>query len=308
MAQEEDVCSRNPSPTLPSNPAPAMTASDAYATDVVPALMQTMHRPSPQTGVDIFESKPAISINRRTPNWLMEMSCEAYCRAVRIFGHLPLFKKYNTHPQLMHHQPETVELYMKYADFSLPVLWFVPESITILQLVNLGLKHTWWKGDLDLPITATYDPNGTSSRRTDGSEHPIGNSERGGYWVLWRPRLLLMSSRATLREQRWLMALLAHRLKVPKREIVLGDLAEQAVLWVQARAEGLIVNRDFRTVRSVTGYSKALIEGDRFRASDISCGIGYSSRGPDVENSVLEVTDYGNSVRITGLGISPIVI
>lgn len=307
MTQEEQQGSRDPSPTLPSNPAPAMTTSDVCVTDVIPSLMQTMHRPSPQSGVDIFEVEPTVSSCRRAPNWLMEMSCEAYRRAARVFGHLPLFEKC-AHPQLMHHQPETVDFYMEYADPKLPVLWFMPEGVTILHLVDLGLQHSWWRGDLDVTVTATFDPNGTSMRRIDGYEHPIEVGQRGGYWVLWQPRLLPISSHATLKEQQWIMSQLAHQLRVPMKEVVLGDLAEQAVLWVQARAESLVTNQDFRSVRTDTGFRKELIHGDKFRALDINCGLGFVCCGPNVEDCALEVTDYGNSVRITGLGISPIVI
>ncbi|MDD2786303.1 MAG: hypothetical protein PHS79_05475 [Patescibacteria group bacterium] len=270
--------------------------------------MQTMHRPSPQSGVDIFESKPVVSSNRRAPDWLLEMSCEAYRRAVRVFDHLPLFQKYCALPQLMHHQPETVERYLEFADPKLPVLWFMPEGVTILHLVNLGLQHTWWRGDLDVSGTPTYDPNGTSIRSMEDGKHAIDSSHRGGYWVLWQPRLLPLSEHATLQEQRWLMSQFARLLKIPPKEVVLGDLAEQAVLWVQARAEKLISNFDFHSVRTDAGYRKELIHGDGLRASDVSCGIGYVSRGPNVDDCALEVTDYGNSVRITGLGISPIVI
>jgi hypothetical protein len=333
MPQENKAEGRASSHTLVSEPAPPRGKIEDTATDIMPELACINHLPRPEYGLDIYEPERSLlpASGQRSRNdprvlrgglkslestvkkdrirkprvgsaaWLVAIACDAYLRSQRTFGHLPVFRKYSSRPQLMHHTAETVMRYMEFANPGLPVLWFIPEAIQVSDLVGLGMEGGWWQKDPDFPHIPTTDPYGDAQRRSDEPELVTSAAPRGGYFVLWQPKLLRCSSHANRQQQMWLLSQMAHELGLPESEILMGDLADQAVLSVQAIAEGLIDNRSFWAVRTSTALRRNLLYEDYFRSTDVACCLGSGLQG-------LDIMDYGNTACITRLGISPLVI
>lgn len=238
-------------------------------------------------GIDILESDIDLPSGRN----LRAEARDAFARAKKVFGHLACFERNNFRPHLFHFTEEQVNRYESIMGSTAPSVWFIPEMIYVRDLVPLGLKGGWWQKERNFPHLPTI------SSYLDGIAHET--EDRGGTWVIWQPQVLPLSGLATLAEQQKMLKRMSMESGLKVSEIGLGDIVEQAVLWMQAKNLGLI-KKDFIALRSDTVLPESLLANSWTRYSETNLSLVLNSQG-------IEIADYGNRVEMYCFSISPFV-
>ncbi len=231
-----------------------------------------------------------------------EQAMQAYERARSLFGELPEFKRNNARPPRFHFTDDQVQAFSALMNSDLPSIWYVPEMLYVKNMVAYGLRGGWWEKDKDMSHIPTVDPyNPTPGETFKGMAFDAQSAAgaQGGFWVLWQPRLLPLSTLASLPEQERMLRRLVHEIGAAGELCAsLGFIADQSVLWAQALAGGWVHNRQILFIRSCTPIRYVLYHGSQFRASETNLGLGFG-RGH------LEIADYGNQIAMPWIGISP---
>lgn len=236
------------------------------------------------------------------PAGIHEQAVQAYERARSLFGELPEFKRNNARPPRFHFTDDQVQAFSVLMNSDLPSIWYVPEMLYVKDMVAYGLQGGWWEKDKDMSHIPTVDPYNQApgeSFKGTAFEAQSDADVQGGFWVMWQPRLLPLSTMASLPEQERMLKRLVHEIGAAGELCAsLGFIADQSVLWAQALAGGWLRNPQILFTRSCTPIRYELYHGSQFRASNTNLGLGFG-RG------YLEIADYGNQIAMPWIGISP---
>lgn len=200
---------------------------------------------------------------------------------------LPLAKKVGSAPPVHFTQAQVrrMELLAHEGGWDGPVLWYIPENITLEDLCRLGaVSERWWKTEPDFPR----------------SMPTVSPYDETGYWVLWSPKPHPMMLASTWEEQRATLPQMAHLLGFRKGEILAGDATDLSFLIAMARTVASLKPETPYAIRTDTCVHLAVSSRSWFDHLDM---VNVSLI---VSESSTELGDYPNPVRAPFLGMAPL--
>ena len=200
---------------------------------------------------------------------------------------LPLAKRFGNAPPIhfTEAQVRRMALLAQEGGWQGPVLWYIPENVTLEDLSRLGaVSERWWKTEPDFPR----------------SMPTVSPYDESGYWVLWSPMPHPMTLEGTWEDQRAILPRMAHLLGFRKGEIVAGDATDLCFLLAMARAAASLKPLAPYAIRTDTCVHLAVSSRSWFDHLDM---VNVSLV---VSESSTELGDYPNTARAPFLGMAPL--
>jgi hypothetical protein len=199
----------------------------------------------------------------------------------------PLHKKFALAPPIHFSEVQVrrVECFARDAGWMGPVLWYIPENVTLMDLHRLeAVSPKWWMQEANFP-------------RSIPTVSPYDDA---GYWVLGAPIPHPSTMGSSLDDQLKMLPSLAHLLGFRRSDIILGDATDLAVIAAVARSLDLLELQQPLAVRTETCLHLSESARSWFDHLDmLNVSLVLSSK-------VTEIGDYPNTARAPFLGIAPL--
>ena len=286
MSTQQEQPAKDAAPLSAESNPPFAASPSALAFTSRPPVAASSASPSSRPTIQWLPEEPWNAAESGESSYLVRCGRAVAAAALAMLA--PLGKRFVPAPPIHFSEAQLrrAEAFAREAGWHGPVLWYIPENVTLNDLVKVGVVSArWWSREPNfprcMPTVSPYDDAGS--------------------WVLGAPLPHPSTLGRALHEQVAMLPSLAHVLGFRKSDMVLGDATDLALIAGVARTMHALDPAPPVAVRTETCLHLSECSRSWFEHLDminVSLVIG---------NEATELGDYPNTARAPFLGITPLV-